>query len=318
MNGSYLSSLIQRQAATYGDRVALKYRDYATASWMPVSWKQFEHFVLQTARALVALKVGVQENIGVFSQNKPECFYVDFGAFCSRVATVPMYATSSEVQIHYILNDAGIRILFVGEQYQYDIARRVQSIYAGLEQIVVFDKSVKRAEGDTQTLYYDEFLKMGDSSVLTEEVEARRMASSSDDIANILYTSGTTGESKGVMLHHSCYETTIPAHQKTTLYFLGQRCGGEFSTLDTYFRTRLGFLLLEYGCHTLRQSDSARHSENYKRSTPNSNVQRTSFLGKSVFGRVGENRRNKRAAQSIDARCHKNGKGTQHRLPDKR
>ncbi len=247
MNGSYLSSLIQRQAATYGDRVALKYRDYATASWMPVSWKQFEHFVLQTARALVALKVGVQENIGVFSQNKPECFYVDFGAFCSRVATVPMYATSSEVQIHYILNDAGIRILFVGEQYQYDIARRVQSIYAGLEQIVIFDKSVKRAEGDTQTLYYDEFLKMGDSSVLTEEVETRRMASSSDDIANILYTSGTTGESKGVMLHHSCYETAIPAHQKRLYTFSDKDVVVNFLPLTHIFERAWAFYCLSMG-----------------------------------------------------------------------
>ena len=77
------------------------------------------------SNALLALGAEVQENVGVFSQNKPECLYVDFGAFADRVVTIPLYATSSEAQVHYILEDASIRFLFVGEQYQYDVAYRV-------------------------------------------------------------------------------------------------------------------------------------------------------------------------------------------------
>ena len=109
MNTSYLSLLIQRQAQKYGERVALKYRDYATSTWIPVSWNQFSEKVSKVSRALVALGVQAQENIGVFSQNKPECLYTDFGAFGVRAVTVPLYATSSEAQVHYILQDAAIR-----------------------------------------------------------------------------------------------------------------------------------------------------------------------------------------------------------------
>ena len=86
MSNSQLSVLIQRQAEKYGDRVALKYRDYDTETWVPVSWKQFAETVTTTSNALLELGVGVQENIGVFSQNKPElplCGFWRFWYSCS-------------------------------------------------------------------------------------------------------------------------------------------------------------------------------------------------------------------------------------------
>ena len=209
MVNSYLSRLVRRQAEKYGDKVALKYRDYTTSTWVPVTWNKFANLVDQVAKALVAAGVEAQENIGVFSQNKPECFYVDFGAFRDRIVTVPLYATSSEAQGHYIVEDAAIRFLFVGEQYQYDVAYRVQSLGRSLKQIIIFDPTVKRAAGDCNSIYFSDFLKLGEDEKWLEEVEARTSASSPDDLANILYTSGTTGDSKGVMLHHSNYEAAF-------------------------------------------------------------------------------------------------------------
>lgn len=214
MSSSLLSVLIQRQAVKYGDRVALRYRDYQTETWIPVSWNQFAGTVKTVSNALIKLGVEVQENIAIFSQNKPECLYVDFGAFGVRAVTVPFYATSSEVQVHYMVSDAEIRYLFVGEQLQYDVAFRVMSLGAQLKQIIIFDKDVKRDERDNTSIYFDEFLKLGEGFPQQEEVEKRTAESGNGDIANILYTSGTTGDSKGVMLHHSCYEAAIPAHDE--------------------------------------------------------------------------------------------------------
>lgn len=212
MSSSLLSVLIQQQAGKYGDRVALRYRDYETETWIPVSWNQFAATVKTTSNALVELGVEVQENIAVFSQNKPECLYVDFGAFGVRAVTIPFYATSSEAQVHYMVNDAEIRYVFVGEQLQYDVAFRVMQLGNQLKQIIIFDRAVKRDERDKTSIYFDDFLKMGESGVHQAEVDKRTGESGDGDIANILYTSGTTGESKGVMLHHSCYEAAIPAH----------------------------------------------------------------------------------------------------------
>lgn len=212
MSNSYLSTLICRQAKKYGDRIALKYRDYETESWISVSWNQFAEKVNWVSNALIALGAEVQENIGVFSQNMPECLYTDFGAFGSRIVTIPLYATSSEAQVHYILQDAGIRFLFVGEQYQYDVACRVQNLCKTLKQIIIFDPKVKRSASDTNSIYYSDFLKLGMERKFQAEVDKRTSESGNGDLANILYTSGTTGESKGVMLHHSCYEAAFAAH----------------------------------------------------------------------------------------------------------
>ena len=214
MNSSLLSVLIQRQAEKYGDRVALRYRDYQTETWISVSWNRFAETVKTVSNALIELGVGVQENIAVFSQNKPESLYMDFGAFGVRAVTVPFYATSSEAQVHYMVNDAEVRFVFVGEQLQYDVAFRVMSLGTQVKQIIIFDKSVRRDTRDETSIYFDEFLKLGEARSRQEEVDKRTSESGNGDIANILYTSGTTGESKGVMLHHSCYEAAFPAHDQ--------------------------------------------------------------------------------------------------------
>lgn len=212
MSQTRFSVLIHQQAKKYGDRVALKHRDYKTNTWIPTTWNQFSDIVATVSNALIEMGVGVQENIGVFTQNKPESLFMDFGAFGIRAVTVPLYATSSEAQVHYILEDAGIRYLFVGEQQQYDVAFRVMALSSTLKQIVVFDREVKLDARDESTIYFDDFLAKGKNRQHQAEVDKRTAESDTEDLMNILYTSGTTGESKGVMLSHAGYEAVMDAH----------------------------------------------------------------------------------------------------------
>ena len=212
MSRTRFSVLIHQQAKKYGDRVALKHRDYKTSTWIPTTWNQFSDTVATVSNALIEMGVGVQENIGVFTQNKPESLFMDFGAFGIRAVTVPLYATSSEAQVHYILEDAGIRYLFVGEQQQYDVAFRVMALSPTLKQIVVFDREVKLDARDESTIYFDDFLAKGKNRQHQAEVDKRTAESDTEDLMNILYTSGTTGESKGVMLSHAGYEAVMDAH----------------------------------------------------------------------------------------------------------
>lgn len=208
-NNCHLSKLILEQAKKYGDKAALSYRDYTIGKWLPISWKQFALNVQKVSFALLRLGVKVQENIAVFSQNKPETHYVDFGAYGIRVVTIPFYATSSAAQITYMINDAHVRFLFVGEQQQYDIAFSVISVAQTLEKIIIFDRSVKKDSKDHLSVYFDDFirdeLKGGVSEELKTEYKKRQADANYDDLCNILYTSGTTGQSKGVMLTYGQY-----------------------------------------------------------------------------------------------------------------
>lgn len=210
----HLSQLPYAQAKKYGDRTVFIYREYGSSKWKEISWKGFAEKVKRVSNALLDLGVHVQENIGVFSQNSVQYIFTDFGAFGIRAVSIPFYATSSEEQIQYVINDASIRILFVGEQEQYDKARRVQALCPSLERIIIYDKTVIRADHDTTSIYFTEFLKLADGYPRQTEVETLWKQANEDDLANILYTSGTSGESKGVMLTYRQFHAAVEANDK--------------------------------------------------------------------------------------------------------
>ena len=208
----HFAELIHRQAEKYGNRTALKHRDNATGKWSKISWREFSDKVMLTAKAMAEFGIKVQENIGVYSQNMPQCLYTDFGAYGNRVVSIPMYATNSPGQIEYIINDAKIRTLFVGEQLQYNNAFKVQKDSKYLERLVVFDPAVKMNPEDKTSIYFDDFLRLGDNAHAESTVKIRMTEAVPEDLATIIYTSGTTGESKGVMLPHSCYLEAMRIH----------------------------------------------------------------------------------------------------------
>lgn len=210
----HLSVLIHQQAKKYGDRQVLVYRDFGSLKWKTLSWNSFSKSVTQVSNAMLNLGIGMQENVGVFAQNCVHYLYTDFGAFGIRAVTVPLYATSSEQQIQYIVSDAQIRFLFVGEQDQYDKAQRVLPLCPTLERIIVFDHSVRIKQHDANAIYFDDFMKLGENNPRQTEVENLYKQANDEDLANILYTSGTTGDSKGVMLTHGQYAAAFEANGK--------------------------------------------------------------------------------------------------------
>ena len=208
----HLSVLIHEQAKKYGARGALTFRNFGSKSWKTVSWKQFSLRVMQVSNALIHLGVKPQESIGVFAQNCVQYLYADFGAYGVRALTIPFYATSSEQQIKYMIQDAQVRILFVGEQEQFEKARRIFALCPSLERVIIFDRSVQIGEQDSFALYFEDFIALGEDVPHQTEVEERWAAANDEDICNILYTSGTTGDSKGVVLTYGQYHAAMIAN----------------------------------------------------------------------------------------------------------
>ena len=104
----HLSVLIHEQAKKYGAKPVLTFRNFGSLTWKTVSWNQFSMRVKEVSNAFLNLGVKPQETIGVFSQNCIQYLYTDFGAYGVRAISIPFYATSSEQQIQYMIQDAGL------------------------------------------------------------------------------------------------------------------------------------------------------------------------------------------------------------------
>ena len=206
--------LIPQQSAKYGEREALRFRDYETQVWSSITWNGFAERIDRAAGALLAGGVEPHGRVCIFTNNCPEVLITHFGAFYNRAIPVPIYATSSRDEVAYIVNDSGATILFAGDQRQYDIARQVIADCPTLKFIVTLHPAVKREADDRTTLTWEEFLSTGDKlgRDVHAELENRKRASDPTDTMYLIYTSGTTGVPKGVMLTHSNMSAAMDDH----------------------------------------------------------------------------------------------------------
>lgn len=263
----HLSVLIHEQARKYGSRTALTFRLFGKNTWESVSWEHFSQRVKQVSNALLELGVRPQDNLAVFSQNCVEYLYTDFGAYGVRAVTIPFYATSSEQQIQFMINDAQVRFVFVGEQEQYNKAHRIFALCPSLERIIIYDRSVRISSHDPHALYFDDFVALGAGLPRQAEVEALWRAASDDDLCNILYTSGTTGDSKGVQLTYGQYAAALVANDKCVPVTDKDRVIN-FLPFTHVFERGWSYLCISEGAELIINTDPREIQESMKQTHP--------------------------------------------------
>ncbi|WP_337073231.1 long-chain fatty acid--CoA ligase [Aeromonas veronii] len=202
----HLVRLMRERIAQLGNKAALRVQQ--DGQWRAIGWRTLGQAMDYCAQALIRAGHQPTEMVGIYARNMPEWTQADLGILAARGVSVPIYPTSTLDQLRYIVKDAGIKVLFVGEQPQFDQA--LQLIESGeIRQLIALDGNVN-LRGCEQASHFQTFLVSGNHQPSEQELRVRESQYRMDDLLTLIYTSGTTGEPKGVMLDFAniaaCFE----------------------------------------------------------------------------------------------------------------
>ena len=200
----YLSTLEQDRP------VAMKYK--AGEEWKDVSLKDFGDTVRHFSIGLTQLGVRRGDRVAILSENRPEWTMSDLAILCAGGITVPIYSTLIDRQIDYVLRDSGSVAVVVSDAEQMEKIRSIRTNLPTLRHVILCDGAAD--SGDQTFSSVVELGKSAESESGRKAFDESVKAAKPEDIATIVYTSGTTGEPKGAVLTHGNIASNVDSSMK--------------------------------------------------------------------------------------------------------
>ena len=204
MGDDTIGGMLKPRVEKYGDRVMMMHK--VAGSWVDISWNQFYDKVQKLGLAMMSGGVKPGDRVAIFSANSPEWQMCDMAILSIGAVNVPLYATITAKQAEYILADSGSKMIFVGSESHMDRVLEVCDDLPELQKIITMDG----ANSDhADVITFDDMLNLGAKNANPQEFFTRLEAVSPEDLCSIVYTSGTTGNPKGVMLLHRNFLSNV-------------------------------------------------------------------------------------------------------------
>ncbi|HDL8054256.1 AMP-dependent synthetase/ligase [Yersinia enterocolitica] len=247
----HLVRRLRQQISQRTDKVA--FREWSPEGEKQLTWRQIDTHVTRISAALLSVGAAIQERIGIFANNSMAWSLADLAILQIRGVSVPLYATNTTAQAAYVVNDADVRILFVGGQAQFDVAITLKPLCPQLSHIVVLDPGVD-LRGCEYAQHLADFEQQPDA-VQQHLLTARIDGCDLSDLFTLIYTSGTTGEPKGVMLEYRNMAAQLYLHdQRLTL--TSDDTSLSFLPLSHVFERAWSFYVMHTGAQNVYISDT--------------------------------------------------------------
>jgi long-chain acyl-CoA synthetase len=230
-----IAVLAQRRAQEIPNRVAMRDKDFGI--WQDITWAQLWETVIDAGHGLLARGVDTGDRISIHSEDRPEWVILDLAAVSVRAVTVGLYPTNPTAEVEYALTDSGARVHLAEDQEQVDKVLQIEpGKLTGLRHIIYTEPRGVRSYDDSRLLSWDAFLDLGREHRAAHPgaVEERLAASQPDDVATLVYTSGTTGPPKGAMLTNANIAFCIEKIIRNPDRYPGRRLPGPDDLIVTY------------------------------------------------------------------------------------
>ncbi|MGE5403883.1 MAG: AMP-dependent synthetase/ligase [Candidatus Saccharibacteria bacterium] len=201
-----LAFLMLENAKIYKDDPILIQKNIV-GEWESLTWGEFADRIYAVAKALINMGIEKGDTCSIFSNNCSEWSIADLGILATRAISVPVYATNSKEETEYIINDAEVKVIFVGNQDQYDKTARIIEDSKYLKYIIAMQDNINLTSD--RSFHLSQFIEKGGQLTNNKELANRVNTGDLDDIVTIIYTSGTTGNPKGAVHTNRTFLTGI-------------------------------------------------------------------------------------------------------------